>query len=129
MYSLPMIAVRDVRASEQWYSKLLSCGIDHVAEDFGRLRSNGRILLLLHAWDAEEHGAWEGPSGGRVGNGFVLWLVVEEFDGAYAQAGALGAEILVEPHENPEDGVREFTLRDPDGYAVAVIEDSMRTRG
>jgi predicted enzyme related to lactoylglutathione lyase len=124
MYSLPMIAVRNVRASEQWYGELLSCGIDHVAEDFSRLRSNGGILLLLHAWDAEEHGAWEGASGRRVGNGFVLWLVVEDLDGVYGRAVGLGAEILVEPHENPEDGVREFTLRDPDGYAVAVIEDS-----
>jgi predicted enzyme related to lactoylglutathione lyase len=44
----------------------------------------------------------------------------------YARARALGAQILVEPHENAEDGVREFTLRDPDGYAVAIIEETAR---
>ena len=65
-------------------------------------------------------------TGARVGNGFVLWLVVEESDEVYARARALEAEILVEPHDNPEDGIREFTLRDPDGYAVAIIEDSAR---
>jgi hypothetical protein len=66
MYSLPMIAVRNVRASGQWYSRLLACGTDDVAEDFGRLRSDERILLLLHNWEAEEHGAWEGVSLVRV---------------------------------------------------------------
>jgi catechol 2,3-dioxygenase-like lactoylglutathione lyase family enzyme len=126
MYSLQMIAVRNVRASGQWYSQLLACRADDVADDFGRVASGERVLLLLHAWDAEEHGAWTGNAGAVVGNGFVLWLVVEEFDQVYARARALAAEILVEPHENAEDGVREFTLRDPDGYAVAIIESSAR---
>ena len=88
--------------------------------------SGERVLLLLHAWDADEHGAWTRHSGVGPGNGFVLWLVVEGFDQVYAQARALGARILVEPHENAEDGLREFTLRDPDGYAVAIIESSAR---
>jgi hypothetical protein len=126
MHSLPMIAVRNVRASERWYGQLLACEIDDVAEDFGRLRSHERTLLLLHDWEADEHRAWKGRPGAGVGNGFVLWLVVEEFDEVYARARALEAEILVEPHQNPEDGVRELTLHDHDGYAVAIIEDSTR---
>ena len=40
----------------------------------------------------------------------------------HGRARALGAEILVEPHFNPEDAAREFTLRDPDGYALAISE-------
>jgi catechol 2,3-dioxygenase-like lactoylglutathione lyase family enzyme len=126
MYSLPMIAVRDVRASGRWYGQLLACRVDDVADDFGRVASGESVVLLLHSWDAEEHAAWTRNAGAVVGNGFVLWLVVEEFDKVYTRARALGAEILVEPHENAEDGVREFTLRDPDGYAVAIIESSAR---
>jgi hypothetical protein len=30
----------------------------------------------------------------------------------------------VEPHLHPEDDAREFTLRDPDGYAIAISEGS-----
>jgi predicted enzyme related to lactoylglutathione lyase len=126
MFSLPMIAVRDVRASGAWYSRLTSCEMDEVAEDFCRLTSGDRVLLLLHSWESEEHGAWERGSNDRNGNGFVLWLVVEAFDDVYARARGLGAHILVEPHVNAEDGVREFTLRDPDGYAVAIIEEAAR---
>jgi len=126
MYSLPMIAVRNVRASGDWCSRLISCGRDDVAEDFCRLTFEEHVLLLPHGWEAEEHGAWERTSDARNGNGFLLWFVVEAFDEVYARARALGAQILVEPHENAEDGVREFTLRDPDGYAVAIIEETAR---
>ena len=126
MYGLPMIAVRKPRASAQWYRRLLGCETDDVAEDFNRLGSAERTLLLLHSWDAEEHAAWDRTSDARIGNGFVLWLIVEAFDQVYAQARTMEVEILVEPHRNPEDGVREFTLRDPDGYAVAIIEDADR---
>ena len=126
MHSLPMIAVRSVGASSQWYAGLLRCTVENVAEDFARLTSDGRVLLLLHAWDAEEHGAWEGVPGVHVGSGFVLWFVVDDFDGVCARARELEAEILVEPHENLEDGVREFTLRDRDGYTLAIIEESAR---
>jgi hypothetical protein len=59
MYSLPMIAVRSVQGSVEWYRRLLNCGTDNVSEEFARLRSAERILLLLHDWDAEEHSAWE----------------------------------------------------------------------
>jgi len=33
---------------------------------------------------------------------------------------ALEAEIVEEPHENPNSGRREIWLRDPDGYVVVV---------
>jgi len=59
---------------------------------------------------------------GRVGDGFLLWILVEDLDAVHGRARALGAEILVEPHFNPEDAAREFTLRDPDGYALAISE-------
>src|SRR5262245_49223676 len=123
MQSLPMIAVQDVGTTVRWYSQLLNCHTDHVSDDFARLRSGDRILLLVHDWAADEHGAWEKDRGIRPGNGFVLWFIVGDFAAVYRRATALGAEILLEPHENAEDHVREFTLRDADGYAVSIIEE------
>ncbi len=125
MHSRPMIAVRNVQASAEWYRQLLACASEAVADDFARITSDGGVLLLLHDRRAEEHGAWDARGTDRAGDGFLLWIVVEDFDGVYARARTLGAPILVEPHDNPEDDAREFTLRDPDGYAIGVTEGSM----
>lgn len=54
----PLIAVRDVRASSRWYQTLLGFdGLpDHAHRDFyDRLLCDGRLILQLHAWDAEDH--------------------------------------------------------------------------
>jgi catechol 2,3-dioxygenase-like lactoylglutathione lyase family enzyme len=120
MQSVPMIAVRDVRATAEWYRRLLACQGDDVADDFARIRDGDRVLLLVHARDAQEHGAWDPVVRGRVGDGFLLWILTEDFDAVYDRAVALVAEILREPHRNGEDDTREFTLRDPDGYSIAI---------
>jgi catechol 2,3-dioxygenase-like lactoylglutathione lyase family enzyme len=122
MMSMPMIAVRSVRASADWYCRLLACQRDSVADDFERLRHEDRVLLLVHAREAPEHGAWEPIARGQVGDGFLLWILTADFDGVYERARSMGAAILVEPHRNADDEGREFTLRDPDGYAIAVSE-------
>lgn len=54
----PLIAVRDVRASSRWYAELLGADAlpDHPHRDvYDRIWRAGRLLLQLHAWDAEEH--------------------------------------------------------------------------
>jgi len=53
----PLIAVRDVRASSRWYSKLLgvSGAPEHPHRDaYDRLSSGERVVLQLHAWDEED---------------------------------------------------------------------------
>ena len=52
------------------------------------------------------------------GNGVLLWFQTDAFDAAVARARALGAEVLEEPHVNPNAKHREIWLRDPDGYVV-----------
>ena len=41
------------------------------------------------------------------------------------RAQAIGADVIDEPHENPKARAIEFSLRDPDGYAISVAQ-SMR---
>lgn len=54
----PILAVRDVRASQRWYAELLGletdpeCDHGHIYE---RLYSSGQLILQLHAWDEENH--------------------------------------------------------------------------
>jgi hypothetical protein len=45
---------------------------------------------------------------------------VDDFDPAVGRARALGAEILEEPHGNPNARHRECWIRDPDGYVVVL---------
>jgi len=121
MHSEPMIAVRDVRASAAWYKKLLGCESDHGRPEFDRLVDGTRVLLMLHRLEAAEHGL-AAPAPGTAGSGVLIWIYVDDLDLVHRRAKAAKAPIVVAPHTNPQAGWREFTLRDPDGYHVAICE-------
>jgi catechol 2,3-dioxygenase-like lactoylglutathione lyase family enzyme len=117
----PILAVRDVRASQRWYAELLGletdpeCDHSHVYE---RLYSSGQLILQLHAWDEEDHPNLVNADAAPVGHGVLVWFEVDDFDEAVARARALGAQVVEEPHVNPAPNHREMWLRDPDGYVV-----------
>ncbi len=69
----------------------------------------GCLLLQLHAWevDADEHLHMGSPDLKPCGNGVLLWFQTESFDAAVARARELHAEILEEPHLNPNAPHRE----------------------
>lgn len=118
----PLIAVRDVPASSRWYQRLLGCTSGHGGRAYERLVIGDELVMQLHAWDdpddAHEH---MGRADAKPwGNGVLLWFETESFDAAVARAGALGAQVLEEPHVNPNAGHREIWLRDPDGYVVVI---------
>ena len=119
----PLIAVRNVRASSGWYVELL--GADAIPEHphrdvYDRISHSGRLLLQLHAWDAEDHpnlvNADAAPPGHGSCCGFRSTILTRPWSGF----ASLGAEIIEEPHINPVPRHREFWLRDPDGYVVVV---------
>jgi catechol 2,3-dioxygenase-like lactoylglutathione lyase family enzyme len=121
----PLIAVRDVEASSRWYQRLLGCKSGHGGREYERLTFKGDLVLQLHAWDVVDD---EHPHMGRAdlkpyGNGVLLWFQIESFDAAVLRARELGAEILEEPHTNPNAGQREIWLRDPDGYVVVLASE------
>lgn len=119
----PMIAVADVPASVAWYKVLLGCSNDHDRPDFDRLVHDGEVLLMLHRLQAEEHGLAK-PVKGGIGSGVLLWVFVKDLDAVFAQATKLNATLVVQPHDNPQAGWREFTLLDPDGYRLAIAQPS-----
>jgi catechol 2,3-dioxygenase-like lactoylglutathione lyase family enzyme len=119
----PLIAVRDVRASSRWYAELLGADRlpDHEHRDlYDRLTSSGRIILQLHAWDAEDHPNLVDANAAPHGHGVLLWFQLADFDAAVARANKLGAEIVLAPHVNPAPQHRELWLRDRDGYVVVI---------
>ncbi|MGB6089288.1 MAG: VOC family protein [Candidatus Binataceae bacterium] len=123
VYSQPLIAVRDVRASSRWYQRLLGADAlpEHVHRDaYERLFCNGRMILQLHAWDEEDHPNLVNADAAPPGHGVLLWFEMSDFDAAVERARSLRAEIVEEPHVNPAPKHREMWLRDPDGYVVVI---------
>lgn len=60
------------------------------------------------------------PKQKPYGNGVLLWFEIDDFDAAIERARTLQAEILEEPHVNPNAQHRECWIRDPDGYVVVL---------
>jgi catechol 2,3-dioxygenase-like lactoylglutathione lyase family enzyme len=119
----PLIAVRDVKASSRWYSKLL--GVQHFdnhpqRDVYDRLLSNGALVLQLHAWDEEQHPNLVNADAARVGHGALLWFELDDFDAAVKRARSLKATVIEEQHVNPAPQHREMWLRDPDGCVVVI---------
>jgi catechol 2,3-dioxygenase-like lactoylglutathione lyase family enzyme len=119
----PLIAVRNVRASSQWYRRLLQAESlpEHEHRDvYDRIFYDGQLILQLHAWDEENHPNLVNPDTVRAGHGVVLWFEVNEFDAAVGRARSLGAEIAEEPRVNLQAQHKEIWIRDPDGYMVVL---------
>ena len=119
----PLIAVRDVRASSNWYRELL--GLDALPEHshrerYDRMQCAGQLILQLHAWDEESHPNLTNADAAPPGHGVLLWFEVSNFDVVVGKARALRAEVVLEPHVNPNPQHREIWLRDPDGYVVVI---------
>ena len=126
----PLIAVRNVRASSQWYQRLLRADAlpEHEHRDtYERIFSGGQMILQLHAWDEENHPNLVNRDSAPVGHGVLLWFEVEDFDSVVARARSVKAEVIVEPHVNPAPRHREMWLRDPDGYVVVVASPDGET--
>jgi catechol 2,3-dioxygenase-like lactoylglutathione lyase family enzyme len=119
----PLIAVRDVEASAEWYATLL--GAERLGGDthdnlYDRVYSDGELILQLHAWDEENHPNLVGVGASKHGHGVLLWFEVDNFDEIVDHARSLDAQIVEEPHVNPGPKHREIWMRDPDGYMVVV---------
>jgi catechol 2,3-dioxygenase-like lactoylglutathione lyase family enzyme len=123
MKAQPLIAVRDVERSSRWYRQLLNCESGHGGPEYEQIVSKGEIILQLHAWDAHGHPNLCHADSSPHGFGVLLWFQMSEFDAAVAQARALNAAILEEPHVNPRANHRECWIRDLDGYVVVLVSE------
>ncbi len=117
-----MLVVQDVPASSRWYQELLGLVSAHGGEEFEMLMGDGRLLLMLHHLDFAEHPAIGDPREGGPGRGVLLYFSVEDVQAAYERAGRMEADLVDEPHHNPNARAVEFSLRDPDGYSVTVSQ-------
>jgi catechol 2,3-dioxygenase-like lactoylglutathione lyase family enzyme len=119
----PLIAVRNVRESSRWYRHLL--GFDSLPEHphrevSDRMQCRGELILQLHAWDKDAHPNLVNADAAPPGHGVLLWFEVGDLDEVVERARASRAQVILEPHINPNPKHREIWLRDPDGYVVVI---------
>jgi hypothetical protein len=119
----PLIAVRNVRASSRWYQTLLASDSlpDHEHRStYDRIYCDGHLVLQLHAWDEENHPNLVNPDAAPPGHGLLIWFELTDFHAAVQRARSLNAQIIEEPHVNPNARQKEIWIRDPDGYVVVL---------
>jgi hypothetical protein len=121
--SQPLIAVRNVRKSSSWYQTLLAADAmpDHEHRSmYDRIYCDGQLVLQLHAWDEDNHPNLVNANLAPVGHGVLVWFLVRDFEAAVRRARSLHAQVIEEPHVNPNARQKEMWIRDPDGYVVVI---------
>jgi catechol 2,3-dioxygenase-like lactoylglutathione lyase family enzyme len=116
----PLICVRDVRASSDWYQNVLGAKSGHGGPEYERLEVDGTLVLQLHLLEEEHHHGALAKPGVPVGNGVAVWFELADLDAAVARARKAKAHVVTDVHVNPNAGHRELWLHDPDGYLVVL---------
>ena len=115
-----MLFARDVVATSRWYQDFLGMQSGHGGSEFEMLTDGETLLLELHELDADhDHGV---PTNGPLGHGVLVFVHVEDPQAALARARELGIEVVNDLHYNPQAHMTEFTVLDPNGYAICVCK-------
>ena len=118
----PIIAVKDVEASSNWYQQVFGFSSTHDGNVFAVLASEtDEILLCLHKWGEHDHPTMTDPSI-APGNGLILYFRTDNMNAIWQNAEKIGAIVEEEIHLNPNSLRKEFSLRDPDGYYLTITE-------
>lgn len=117
----PIIAVKDVEASSEWYQTLLDCKRIHGGEGRFAVLTNeqGSVLLCLHKWEEDQHPTMT-DANIKPGNGLILYFRADNLEKIRENAEKLGAGIEEEMHLNSNSKKEEFSLWDLDGYYVTI---------
>ena len=118
----PIIAVKDVEASSEWYQSIFDCRSMHGGKEFDIIVSeNDVILICLHRWGEHQHPTMANPDI-TPGNGLILYFRTENLNLIRKNAEKIGAFIVEDVHLNLNSRKKEFSLRDPDGYYLTITE-------
>ena len=108
----PQLPVADVSVAQAWYRDVLGAEVTWTrGEGFGAVRAHGVELFLAKAPEP------------RAPN--TLCLLVDDADFVYAVCRERDAEVA-DPIATKPWGVREFTLRDPDGHLLRIGHSTKR---
>ena len=116
-YISPTLAVRDMKATLEFYTKALGfkAGMTFPTLDnpeYADISKDGMVLMFL---PTKNLGIGKGE---KLGTGVNLYLQIDgDIDVYYYQLKKRGVNITVDIKDEPF-GIRDFTVEDPDGYQL-----------
>lgn len=118
----PILAVKDVNESSEWYQAVFDCQRTHGGADFAVLvDKNNEVLICLHKWGEHEHPTMKDPTI-LPGNGLIIYYKTDDLEQILQNVKRMDYPIEKEVELNPNSTKREFSLRDPDGYYLTITE-------
>lgn len=116
----PIIAVKDVESSVQWYQQVFDFQNAHGGKHFAVMCDEYEtVMLCLHKWEAHHHPTLSNqniPSG----NGLLLYFKTDDIHKIRNKLEKVNWPIAEELHLNQNSLKNEFSFRDPDGYFITV---------
>lgn len=120
----PLIVVRSVDDSADFYCKLLCAERGHEGSNYAQILLDGQMILQLHDGEGDQNHEPLGDLDKPLGNGVILWFETDDFDAVLARTDQFGIEPERAPYENVFAKQMELWLRDPDGYRVVIAGPS-----
>jgi catechol 2,3-dioxygenase-like lactoylglutathione lyase family enzyme len=115
------IFVRDIEQSTTFYERVLGFTRRHSSPGYaGVARGSATIGIGRLADLPSDHPLRSGDSE-RLGLGVEMVLEVDDVEGAFAAAKAVGHPIASPLQDRPW-GLRDFRLIDPDGYYIRITD-------
>lgn len=117
------LTVQDLEKSLAWYRDVVGFWVANQHEREGKVMAvslkAGHVRILISQDD--------GQRGPRVkGEGFSIYITtVQDVDELARRIKARGATLDMEPTDTPW-GARVFRLRDPDGFRIAISNETER---
>ena len=114
--SRTVLAVRDLRASSRFYTDVLGFRRDFGDDEGGwSFLSRDAFKVMLGECPNVQ------PASELGDHSYVAYLIVEDIDQLHAELAARGANVISAPADEPW-GIREFSIRTPDGHRIRFGE-------
>jgi uncharacterized glyoxalase superfamily protein PhnB len=118
----PIIAVKNVSASAEWYESIFGCQRTHGGDEFAVLVSEtNEVLICLHQWGRHEHPTMMDRDI-TPGNGLILYFKTDNLNVIRENVAKASWPIEEDIHLNSNSNKKEFSFRDPDGYFWIITE-------
>lgn len=107
----PNLFVEDLDRSVEWYVRVLGFSVAFKAADYAGIRLGPAQIMLARVAPAAAGVSYKGACHLLIGSGI---------DDYIAQIEATGQTLTATLKDHPEYGMREATVRDPDGHDIYI---------